>query len=100
MVSVFLDSLGDMNALFIRYYSTVSYYMSSRNAIFDRRRALQQLPRFDLLGADTVSEGMPLCHPTGSSRNELGTVVEHASLTFEAMFGNGMGEAAVAMSPS
>ena len=57
-----------------------------RLASNDGDRALQQLPRFDLLGADTVGGTMPLCPPIGSSRNELWTVMEHASVTFEAMF--------------
>ena len=62
--------------------------------------ALQQLSRFDLLGADTVSIGMPFRPPTGSLGNGLGPVMEHAPVTFEAMFVNVPTEECVATSQS
>ena len=36
-----------------------------------RVRALQQLSRSDLLGADTLGSVLPFCPPTGSRRHEL-----------------------------
>ena len=88
MVSVFLDFCVRAS-LVVRNYSTASYYTppSPRSSTAPREeespgqgkvRALQPLSRFDLLGADTVGGGMPFCPPTGSGRNGLGPVVEHA----------------------
>ena len=63
-------------------------------------RALQQLSRFHLLGADTVGVGMPLCPPTGSGRNELTSVVEHAPVAIMGLVIKVFGDAGVATSQS
>ena len=65
-----------------------------------RVRVLQHLPRFDLLGADTVREGLPFSPPTGSGRDGLWAVVQHASVTFRAMVVKVLGEAGAGTSPS
>jgi len=61
---------------------------------------LQHLPRFDLLGADTVGGGLPFSPPTGSGRDGLRVGMQQASVTVRAMFGKVLGEAGAGTSPS
>ena len=61
---------------------------------------LQQLSRFDLLGADTVGVGMPFCPPIGSRGDGLGPVVGYALVAIMGLVIKVLGEAGVATSQS
>ena len=88
MVSVFLD-FGGMVSLNVWVYSTASYYTTGQ-PIFNRHqggaaariggfRALQQMSRFGLLGADTVGAENALVSPIGNPGNCFSAWVQHAS---------------------
>ena len=57
---------------------------------------LQQLSRFDLLGARAVSGRMPFCPPIGSRGDGLGPVVGHALVSIMGLVIGVLSEAGVA----